>query len=175
MNSYGPGLVKALQVLMAEFLSSDAVRMKEGNDALIEDWGGEPLRARVRRIEPAGFEKVSALGIEEQRVLVRLDLVGDSAQWSRLGHEYRVFVRCVVWQADTALIVPLSALFRQKDDWAVFKVAGGRARLQTVTLGERNLRHAAIEAGLSAGDAVITHPGDRIRDGVSVIERQSLE
>ena len=161
--------------IVAEFLSSDAVRMKEGYDAAIEEWGGKPLRARVRRIEPAGFEKVSALGIEEQRVLVRLDLMGDGTDWSRLGHEYRVFVRCVVWKADAALVVPLSALFRRQEDWAVFKVIDGRAHLQTVTLGERNLRDAVIEAGLAADDLVITHPGDRIRHGVRVIERQRLE
>jgi HlyD family secretion protein len=161
--------------IVAEFLSSDAVRMKEGYDAIIEDWGGQPLRARVRRIEPAGFEKVSALGIEEQRVLVRLDLQGDSNDWSRLGHEYRVFVRCVIWKADAALAVPLSALFRRGEDWAVFKVTGGRADVQAVRLGERNLRDAVIEAGLAAGDLVITHPGDRISHGVRVIERQKLE
>jgi HlyD family secretion protein len=161
--------------IVAEFLSSDAVKMREGYDAVIEGWGGQPLTARVRRIEPAGFEKVSALGIEEQRVLVRLDLQGNSADWSRLGHEYRVFVRCVVWKADAALVVPLSALFRRGDDWAVFKVIDGRAYLQAVRLGERNLRDAVIEAGLAAGDLVITHPGDRINHDVRVIERQKLE
>jgi HlyD family secretion protein len=161
--------------IVADFLSSDAVRIKQGADAMIQDWGGKPVKARARRIEPAGFEKVSALGIEEQRVLVRLDLVGNSADWDRLGHEYRVFVRCVVWKTDSALIVPLSALFRRGEDWVVFKVLNGRAQLQTVTLGERNLHHAVVMAGLSAADAVITHPGDRITNGVRVVEREKLK
>jgi HlyD family secretion protein len=138
--------------IVLEYLSSDAVHVKEGADAIVEDWGGKPLRARVRRIEPAGFEKVSALGIEEQRVLVRLDLLGIPENWSRLGHEYRVFVRCVVWNADAVLTIPLSALFRRGEDWAVFKVVHGRASLQAVTLGERNLRHAVVEGGLSPDD-----------------------
>jgi HlyD family secretion protein len=161
--------------IVADFLSSDAVRIKEGADAVIQDWGGKPLKAKVRRIEPAGFEKVSALGIEEQRVLVRLDLAGDSADWDRLGHEYRVFVRCVVYKADTALTVPLSALFRRGEEWAVFKAVNGRAKLQTVTLGERNLQQAVVEAGLSLGEIVITHPGDRITDGVRIVDRASLQ
>lgn len=161
--------------IVVEYLSSDAVHLKEGSDAVVEDWGGTPLRARVRRIEPAGFKKVSALGIEEQRVLVRLDLLGAHEDWSRLGHEYRVFVRCVVWNADAVVTIPLSALFRRGEDWAVFKVANGRASLQPVRLGERNLRYAVVESGLSPGDLVITHPGDRIIAGVRVIERQKLE
>lgn len=168
------GSPRDLEIVL-EPLSSDAVRMREGADAIVEDWGGPLLKARVRRIEPAGFEKISALGIEEQRVLVRLDLLDAPEVWSRLGHEYRVFVRIVVWQTPDAVTVPLSALFRRGDNWAVFKVVDGRALLQTVTLGERNLRHAAIQAGLAAGDLVITHPGDRISHGVRVIERQRLE
>jgi HlyD family secretion protein len=161
--------------IVVEYLSSDAVHVTEGADALVENWGGKPLRARVRRIEPAGFEKVSALGIAEQRVLVRLDLLGTPVDWSRLGHEYRVFVRCVVWKADAALTIPLSALFRRGEEWAVFKAVNGRASLRTVVLGERNLRHAVVESGLSPGDRVITHPGDRIADGVRVVERRTLE
>jgi HlyD family secretion protein len=136
---------------------------------VIQDWGGKPLNARVRRIEPAGFEKVSALGIEEQRVLVRLELLSPGAEWDRLGHEYRVFVRCAVWKTDAALTVPLSALFRRGQDWVVFKVESERARLQKVTISERNLRQAVIQDGLSAGDLVITHPGDRVSDGVQVV------
>jgi HlyD family secretion protein len=173
----GTGLVELGQrgdlEIVVESLSSDAVRVKEAAEAFIEDWGGKTLRARVRRIEPAGFEKISALGIEEQRVLVRLDLLDPREEWSRLGHEYRVFVRIVVWSADDALTVPLSALFRQGDDWAVFKAVDGRVALQRVTIGERNARQAAVESGLAEGDMVIMHPNDRIANGVAIAERQS--
>ena len=160
--------------IVVDFLSSDAVRVKQGADATIEDWGGPPLHARVRRIEPAGFEKVSALGIEEQRVFVRLDILDPPEAWARLGHEYRVYVRIVVWATDNALTVPLSALFRQGNDWAVFKVEGGRAALQRIGIGERNSSTAVVESGLSAGDRVIVHPNDRISEGVHVVERESL-
>lgn len=157
--------------IVVELLSSNAVRVKEGAQAFVEDWGGKTLQARVRRIEPAGFEKVSALGIEEQRVIVRLDLLDPREEWSRLGHEYRVFVRIVTWSAADALAVPLSALFRQGDDWAVFKVVDGRATLQRVVIGERNARYAAIRSGLAEGDRVIMHPNDRIAEGVAITER----
>ncbi len=161
--------------IVVDFLSSDAVRVKEGAEALVEDWGGPPLHARVRRIEPAGFEKISALGIEEQRVFVRLDLTDPPEAWQRLGHEYRVYVRIIVWSTDRALTVPLSALFRQGDSWAVFKAAQDRASLQKVSLGERNSRAAVVESGLGEGDHVILHPNDRIADGVSIVERQNLQ
>ncbi len=161
--------------IVVDFLSGDAVRVKQGAEATVEDWGGPPLRARVRRIEPAGFEKVSALGIEEQRVFVRLDLLDPPEAWARLGHEYRVYVRIVVWATDNALTVPLSALFRQGNDWAVFKVERGRVVLQRVAIGERNSSAAVVESGLSAGDRVIVHPNDRVADGVHVVERSSLQ
>ncbi len=140
---------------------------------MIEGWGGPPLNARVTRIEPAGFKEISALGVEEQRVHVRLDLAGPANEWRRLGHEYRVFVRVIVAKADDALIVPLSALFRSGDQWAVFKVESARARLQPVEIGERNLRHAAVRGGLREGEVVIVHPNDRITGGVRIVERQA--
>lgn len=160
--------------IVVELLSSDAVRIKEGAAAIIEDWGGPPLKARVRRIEPAGFEKVSALGIEEQRVLVRLDLLDAPEAWQRLGHEYRVFARIVVWETPDALTAPLSALFRQGEDWAVFRVVDGKAVLTKLRLGERNPRMAVVEEGLAPGDRVILHPNDRIATGVAILERQEL-
>jgi HlyD family secretion protein len=159
----------------ADFLSSDAVRIQVGAAAIIEGWGGRPLGARVTRIEPAGFKEISALGVEEQRVNVRLDLTDPPAEWRRLGHDYRVFVRVIVSKADDVLIVPLSALFRTGNQWAVFKAEDGRAKLQPVEIGERNLRHAAVRGGLNADDVVIVHPNDRIASGVRVMERQTTQ
>lgn len=159
----------------ADFLSTDAVRIREGAEATIENWGGEPLHAKVRRVEPAGFTKVSALGVEEQRVIVRLDLTDPPPKWQRLGHDYRVFVGVVVAKVENALTVPLSALFRKGDRWAVFKVADGRAELALVETGERNLRSAEVKSGLTEGDTVIVHPNDRIADGVSITARQISE
>lgn len=162
--------------IVVELLSADAVRVKEGDQAIIEEWGGKPLRARVRRIEPTAFQKVSALGIEEQRVLVRLDLVSAPEEWQRLGHDYRVFVRIVVWETDRALTVPLSALFRQGESWAVFTVTEeGAAKLRPIKLGERNLRYAIVEEGVNEGERVILHPNDQIRDEVRIVERSQLE
>ncbi len=161
--------------IKADFLSSDAVRIREGAEATIENWGGEPLHAKVRRVEPAGFTKISALGVEEQRVIVRLNLTDPPAKWRRLGHDYRVFVRVVVAKVENALTVPLSALFRKGERWAVFKVVDGRAKLTLIEAGERNLRYAEVKSGLKEGDTVIVHPNDRISDGVSISVRQISE
>lgn len=169
------GNPKDLEVVI-ELLSSDAVKVKEGAVAYIERWGGNgDLKARVRRIEPAGFKKVSALGIEEQRVNVRLDFLGAAEHWQRLGHDYRVFARIVTWHSDNVLRVPIAALFREKNDWAVFVFADGKAQLRLIKIGERNQHIAEITSGLSEGDRVILHPSDRISDGTDVVERSDLE
>lgn len=158
--------------ISVDLLSTDAVKVKEGDRAYVERWGGEPaLSATVRRIEPAGFEDVSALGIEEQRVQVLLDLDGDPEAYARLGHDYRVFVRVVSWREEEALRAPLSALFRQGKDWAVFVDADGEARLRKVEVGRRNAVHAQILGGVKAGERVILHPSDAIEDGAPVVER----
>lgn len=154
-----------------DLLSRDAVRVEAGAAARVENWGGEPLNARVRRIEPAGFTKVSALGIEEQRVKVALDFTDPPDRWQRLGHGFRVMVRITVWQDDKVPLVPLSSLFRSGDAWAVFKVVDGRAKRQSVDIAERNLRHARIIAGLGEGEKVVLHPSDRVADGIRVAER----
>lgn len=130
--------------------------------------------ARVNYVEPAGFKEISALGIEEQRVNVHLDFEDPPKAWAALGHDYRVFVRIIIWEADDVLRVPLSALFRRGNEWAVFKVIEGRAVLQTVQIGQRNQRDAQVTAGLNAGDRVILHPSDRIAGGVRVVERSEL-
>lgn len=159
--------------LVVELLSSEAVRVRPGAASIVEGWGGLQLAAKVDRVEPAGFTKISALGIEEQRVKVVLSLTGDPGQRRRLGHDYRVFVRIVVHEAPDALLVPLGALFRQGEAWAVFVVARSRARVRIVEVGARNTRHAEIVGGLVAGERVILHPSDRILEGVRIVERHS--
>ena len=139
----------------------------------IDGWGGPVLRGRVTRVDPAGFVKVSALGIEEQRVQTVIDFVDPSEAWNALGHDFRVVVHVTTWSADNALAVPVSALFRSGEDWAVFTVRDGRARTVLVRIGHRNSRQAEVQSGLASGDWVVLHPSDRIRDGVAVSERDS--
>jgi HlyD family secretion protein len=158
--------------LVVELLSNEAVRVRPGAKAMVEGWGGLQLAAKVDRIEPAGFTKISALGIEEQRVRVILALEGDPEQRRRLGHDYRVFVRIVVEEAMDALLVPTGALFRKGNAWAVFTVESGRARIRTIEVGARNNQHAAVLGGLDAGARVILHPSDRVVEGVRVTERR---
>ncbi len=158
--------------IAVDFLSRDAVRIKPGAPARIESWGGDKiLDARVKRIEPTGFTKVSALGIEEQRVKVILDFTGPPAEWRQLGHGYRVIARVVVWHSDDVSQVPLGALFRAGDNWAVFVVANGRAQRRIVKIGERNLHAARLVDGLKPGEQVVLHPSDRVHDGVRVEAR----
>jgi HlyD family secretion protein len=151
-----------------DLLSRDAVRVPVGADATIDGWGGPPLAARVRRIDPAASTKVSALGIEEQRVNVVLDLVGPQEDGAKLGHGFRVVVHIAVWKGEGLLSVPVGALFRDGADWAVFVGDGGRARLRKVSLGQRNDEFAVVKDGLRQGEQVILHPGDAVADGVKV-------
>src|SRR5690606_11465410 len=125
---------------------------------------GQPLEARVRRVEPSGFTKVSALGVEEQRVLTYLDFANPERA-ARLGHDYRVTARIITAAAPDALRVPASALFRQGADWAVYRVREGRAELVKVRVGRRNEDAAEVLGGLAAGDTVVAYPGDRLSDG----------
>ena len=158
--------------IAVDFLSRDAVRIKPGQPARIESWGGDKvLAARVKRIEPTGFTKVSALGIEEQRVKVILDFTGPESEWRQLGHGYRVVARVVVWHSDDVLQVPLGALFREGENWAVFVVADGRARRRLVKIGERNLHAAHVLDGLKLREQVVLHPSDRVHDGARVEPR----
>ncbi len=163
---------RALEVEV-EVLSADAVRIAPGMRVLLERWGGEaPLEAAVRRVEPVGFTKVSALGVEEQRVLVIVDLVSPPEQWSRLGDGYRVEATFVLWEGDEVLQVPSSALFRAADGWRVFALGeGGEVRARPVELGRRSGLAAQVTSGLAPGERVITHPDDRIEDGLEVRPR----
>jgi len=159
--------------IVTDLLSADAVRVRPGADVLVEDWGGErPLKGRVRLIEPYGFTKISALGVEEQRVNVIIDFAEPRGAWQRMGHGYRATVRIVTSSAANVLKVPISALFRSGRTWSVFVVdPRGRARLRRVEAGRMNDEEAEIVRGLEAGDRVILHPSDKVADGVRVSQR----
>ena len=160
--------------IVADFLSTDAVRIAPGQPALVEQWGEpEPLRAVVRRVEPHGTTKVSALGVEEQRVDVVLDLVDPRERWARLGDGYRVQVRVVVWQGDDVLTVPTSSLFRRGGTWEVFAAEEGTARRREVEIGHRNQLHAQVTAGLAEGDRVVAYPSDEVEDGAKIAARRT--
>jgi HlyD family secretion protein len=165
------GDVSQLEIV-SDFLSEDAVQIDRGDRVLIERWGGgTALEGRVRLIEPSGFTKLSALGVEEQRVNVIIDFV-DAAEAARyLGDAYRVEVRVVVWESASAIKAPTGSLFRTGDAWSVFTVAEGMARLRPVDVGQRNGLEAEILSGLSESDTLIIHPSGNIADGVEVVAR----
>jgi HlyD family secretion protein len=155
-----------------DVLSADAVKIKPGAKVFFEHWGGDaPLLGRVRLVEPSGFLKISALGVEEQRVNVIVDFTDPLEKRPTLGDAFRVEARIVIWESAEALKVPVGALFREGEDWAVFAFADGRARLQRVKIGQRNDLEAEVLDGLAPGIRVILHPSDRVRDGVRVTSR----
>ena len=155
--------------VVAELLSSDAARISEGAPALIDAWGDGPaLQGRVRQVEPYGFLKISALGVEEQRVNVIIDPVDPPAAWAAVGHGYRVEAAVTVWRAAAVVRAPVAALFRHQGQWAVFKVQDGRARLQRVEIGQANGEAAEVRSGLVPGDRVVLHPGQSVSDGVRI-------
>jgi HlyD family secretion protein len=160
--------------IVADLLSTDAVQVRPGSHVRIEQWGGgDSLSGVVRLVEPAGFVKVSALGVEERRVNVIIDLAAPANAARGLGDGYRVEVRIVVWQAADVLKVPIGALFRQGHDWAVFLIQDGRAHVRPVRVGHRSGDEAEILEGLTAGDAVVLHPPDTLREGLLVEARQA--
>ncbi len=154
--------------IKVDLLSSDAARLKPGTRAVITGWGGSDIAASLRRIEPAGFTKVSALGIEEQRVSAVLDPDETPAE---LGHGYRVIVRLVIWSADNVLQVPIGALFRSGGQWSVFVVEDGKAVTRAVEVDHLNSSHAEIMSGLEDGERVVLYPSDLIGDGSAVLIR----
>ncbi len=161
----------ALEIVV-DLLSADAVRVRPGAAARVEGWGGAAsLRARVRSVEPSAFTKTSALGIEEQRVNVVLDLDEPLERRSALGDGYQVEAEIVLDEVPGALVVPEGALFRQGDSWALYAEDQGVARLRTVRLGARDGRRAQIAEGLEPGERVVTHPSDRVREGTRVTPR----
>jgi HlyD family secretion protein len=162
---------RALEVEV-EVLSADAVEIAPGTRVLFTRWGGEaPLEGRVRVVEPVGFTKVSALGVEEQRVLVIADIVSPRKDWERLGHGYRVEATFILWEGEDVLQIPTSALFRNGDRWIVFRVEGETAQSQAVEVGKSSGLTTEILSGFNAGDLVITHPDDSVEDGVLVSVR----
>ncbi|HEV2387903.1 MAG TPA: efflux RND transporter periplasmic adaptor subunit [Candidatus Acidoferrales bacterium] len=152
--------------VVTDVLSTEAVKVHPGDPVQLEGWGGsKKIRARVRLVEPSGFTKVSALGIEEQRVNVVIDFVDPPGP---LGDGYRVEARIIVWQAQSVVKLPTSALFRQGQSWAVFAVEGGRAHLREVEIGHRNASEAEVLGGINAGGTVILHPTNQIEEGIRV-------
>jgi HlyD family secretion protein len=159
--------------VVADLLSTDAVQISVGAPVRVDGWGGLPIAGRVSRIEPVGFTKVSALGIEEQRVRTIIGITDPPEAWSRLGHDYRVLIHVTIWRSEDALTVPVGALFRNAEGWAVFVVRDGRAHTVPIKTGHRNNRVVEITSGLAQGDRVLVHPSDRITDGVRVIQRET--
>lgn len=177
------GVVKAGQALLeigdpgaleveVDVLSADAVRLHGRTRVVFERWGGEGvLEGTVRVVEPAGFTKVSALGVEEQRVWVIVNFTSPAAQWQQLGDGYRVEARFVLWEDNNVLQIPASALFREGAGWALFMIQDDGAVKRTVQVGQRNGLSAQILSGINEGDRVIVHPDDRVRDGVRVVQQ----
>jgi HlyD family secretion protein len=157
--------------IVADLLSSDAVRLPPGAPATAERWGGPPLTARLISVEPVARTEVSALGIEEQRVNAVFDILTPLQNREALGHNFAVFLRITVWQADDVLQVPVSAVFREGDGWAVFRVADGIAERAAVTLGQRGESGVEVIDGLAEGDRVVTHPPEALLPGGKVAER----
>lgn len=159
--------------IVVDLLSADAVKVSAGDRVLIDAWGGSRvLEGKVRRVEPFGFTKISALGIEEQRVNVIVDFTSPHEQWERLGHGYQVEARIVLWESDDVLKLPLTALFRDGEgEWAVFVADDGRAQRRSVKIGRRTGFEAQIVDGLHAGERVVVHPSDRVADGVLITAR----
>lgn len=155
-----------------DVLSAEAVRIHPGTRVVFERWGGEgTLEGVVRVVEPVGFTKVSALGVEEQRVWVIVAFTSPAAQWQRLGDGYRVEASFILWEANDVLQIPASALFRDGDGWAAFVVEQGKAVKRRVEMGQRNGLGAQVISGIKAGERVIVHPDDRVRDGGAVVAR----
>jgi HlyD family secretion protein len=158
--------------IVAELLSTDAVRVRQGQAVHIDGWGGPSIEGRVKRIEPAGFMKVSALGIEEQRVRTIVDFTDPPTRWRSLGHDYRVVVHVVTWKGRNVLTAPIGALFRAHGKWAVFRNEGGRTRTVEIGIGHRNNRVAEVLSGLSERDQVVLHASDRVSDGTRITQRK---
>ena len=159
--------------IVVDVLTRDAVEIQPGARAIIDRWGGTPLDARVRLVEPSAFTRLSALGVEEQRVNVIIDIVAPREQWKSLGDGYRVEAHIVTWEEPRVLKVPASAVFRHESSWALFRADGGVARLTKVGIGKRTAREVQIVSGIAPPASVIVYPSDRVSDGVKVRTRGS--
>jgi HlyD family secretion protein len=158
--------------VVVDVLTTDAVQITPGMPVRMERYGaGQPLDGRVRLIEPSAFTKISALGVEEQRVNVVIDLVSPSDQWKSLGDAYRVEARIIVHEEQDAVKVPAGAVFREGEHWTVFVLDGGKARKRVVEVGHRNGVEATVSKGLDVGDLVVVYPSDAVKDRVRVKPR----
>jgi HlyD family secretion protein len=155
--------------VIVDLLTTDAALVREGDKVLLENWGGSTaLEARVRRVEPSGFTKVSALGVEEQRVWIIIDITSPREAWAGLGDGYRIDVKIIVDEMEKATVVPIGALFRRGDAWQVFIFDRGRARLRTIKISRRSGRFAAIAEGLRPGEMVVVYPPAALQEGSAV-------
>jgi len=157
--------------ILVDLLTTDAVRVAPGTKVSIAGWGGHALSGKVSRIEPSGFTRPSALGVDEQRVNVIVAIMEPHEQWASLGDGYRIEARLVLWQGQQVVQVPSGAVFRRGDGWAAYRVRGDVAQLVNVQLGHRGETQVEIATGLLPGDKVVVHPGDRVRDGARVKPR----
>jgi HlyD family secretion protein len=158
------GDANAIEV-QVEVLSPDAVQIKPGTPVAFNGWGGATLSGQVRVIEPGGFTKISALGVEEQRVRIIADITSPEAEWKTLGDGYRVEASFILWESPGTLQVPANALFRYDNGWAVFAIENNIARRRKVEVGHRTGLAAEIVSGLKAGDTVVAHPDETVEDG----------
>ncbi|MFW5878737.1 MAG: efflux RND transporter periplasmic adaptor subunit [Myxococcota bacterium] len=166
------GRVDPLEVRV-NMLSEDAVRVRPGLPVMLVEWGrDEALEGRVKQVEPQAFAEVSALGVEERRVEVIVEIVSPRGSYQSLGSGYRVLARFVLWEDDDVLQVPTGALFREGADWAVFVIEDGRARERLVQIGQRSGLAAQVISGLTEGETVVVHPGDRVEGGARVRPRE---
>lgn len=155
--------------VVADVLTEDAVRITPGAKVILDRWGGPwPLTAHVSVIEPSAFTRLSALGVEEQRVSIVIDFDEPLERRAELGDGYRVEAHIVTWQKDDVMVVPSSAVFRQKEGWATFVAMQGRARLRMLGIGHRSASDVEVTSGLSAGEQVVIHPSDKVEDGVRI-------
>jgi len=154
--------------IVVDVLTSNAVAVQSGDPVLIEGWGGAPLQGKVRQIEPSAFTKVSALGVEEQRVNVVVDITSPQNDWVTLGDHFRVECHIIVDRIENAVLAPTAALFQSEGSWAVYRIKGGVAVLTPIRVGKKGPVDSTVLEGLSAGDRVVVYPGDAVESGVRV-------
>lgn len=165
------GNPRSLEIVV-DVLTSNSVLIHPGDEVRIENWGGTfPLQGKVKTIEPSAFTKISALGVEEQRVNAIVELISPEQDWATLGDRFRVECHIVYNHLSDQLLVPTAAVFQQQSEWATFKLVKGKAVRTAISLKERGPVHSVVESGLSEGDKIILYPGDRIREGVKIEAR----
>jgi HlyD family secretion protein len=158
--------------LVVDLLTTDAVQVQPGTPVTVQGWGGDrPLAAVVRRIEPSAFTKLSALGVEEQRVNVIAVFTDPRKAWAALGDAFRIEARLVLWQGEGVARIPQGAAFRHGDGWAAFRIDSGKAHMVPVRIGHRGESEVEVLEGLAPGALVAVHPGDRVKEGARVEAR----